>query len=52
MEYDLEYWKHVLKDRTEDYEFEVERGEDATLTRLCLEAIEEAKNKIKELEDV
>ena len=52
MEDNLEYWKHVLSDRTEDYEFEVERGEDPILTRLCLEAIEEAKNKIKELEDV
>ena len=52
MEDNLEYWKHVLADRLEDYEFEVERGEDHTLTRLCLEAVEEAKIKIKELEDV
>ena len=48
---DLEYWEHVLADRTEDYEFEKERGEDDTMVRLALEAIEEAKQKIEELEN-
>lgn len=48
---DLEYWQHVLADRTEDYEFELERGEDDTMVKLALEAIEEAKQKIKELEN-
>lgn len=48
---DLEYWQHVLADRTEDYEFELERGEDDTMVKLALEAIEEAKQKIEELEN-
>ena len=48
---DLEYWEHVLADRTQDYEFEMERGEDDTMVRLALEAIEEAKQKIEELEN-
>ena len=48
---DLEYWQHVLTDRTEDYEFEMERGEDDTMVRLALQAIEEAKQKIEELEN-
>ncbi|WP_290628076.1 hypothetical protein [Altibacter sp.] len=49
---DLDYWKHVLSERTEDYEFEVERGEDDTLIKLCRDAVEEAKTKIEELENV
>tara|TARA_B100001939_G_scaffold225279_1_gene193989 strand:+ start:462 stop:617 length:156 start_codon:yes stop_codon:yes gene_type:complete len=48
---DLEYWQHVLADRTEDYEFELERGEDDIMVKLALEAIEEAKQKIEELEN-
>jgi len=52
MEEDLEYWEHVLSERTEDYEFEFARGEDDTLIRLCREAVEEAKNKVEELENV
>tara|TARA_R110000751_G_scaffold73117_1_gene148051 strand:+ start:25 stop:180 length:156 start_codon:yes stop_codon:yes gene_type:complete len=48
----LEYWKHVFSERTEDYEFELARGEDDTLIKLCREAVEEAENKIEKLEDV
>lgn len=49
---DLEYWEHVLSERTEDYEFELDRGEDDILIKLCRDAVDEAKTKIKELENV
>jgi len=49
---DLDYWKHVLSERTEDYEFEFARGEDDTLIQLCRKAVEEATNKVEELENV
>ena len=52
MEDNLQYWQHVLSDRSEDYDFEMLRDEDDILVKLCLEAVIEAEQKIEELTDV
>ena len=49
MEEDLEYWRWILEQRTEDLNLEIERDEDDVLIQILASDKEEAQQKIEEL---
>lgn len=50
MEENLEYWENIRDQRTEDIRCEAEIGSpDNTLTRILINALEEANEKIIEI---
>ena len=51
MEEDLEHWRWIVDQRTEDLNLEIERDEDDVLIRLLMEEKEMAQQKVEELTD-
>jgi len=49
MEEDLEHWRWIVDQRTEDLNLEIERDEDDVLIRLLMEEKEMAQQKVEEL---
>ena len=49
MEEDLEHWRWIVDQRTEDFNLEIERDEDDVLIRLLMEEKEMAQQKVEEL---
>jgi len=49
MEEDLEHWRWIVDQRTEDLNIEIERDEDDVLIRLLMEEKEMAQQKVEEL---
>lgn len=51
MEEDLEHWRWIVDQRTEDLNLEIERDEDDVLIRLLVEEKDIAQQKVDELTD-
>jgi|TARA_B110000444_G_scaffold5784_1_gene5348 hypothetical protein len=49
MDDNLEHWRWIVDQRTEDLNLEIERDEDEVLIRLLMEEKEMAQQKVEEL---